>query len=572
MTLITPLGFRDILPNEAAERERITGEVQALFASRGYRRVETPTLESVDALSIGGRTPLSPFKFFDSQGDLLAMRPDVTTQIARMAATRMAASSSPNEELKLRYSQRIFRESDSRGIAQAREATQIGIEDIGAAYSGETESPQPSNAAASTAEADAEIVSLCIQALDIAGVPEVVLAMATVGPLRALLERSGATAAWKAAILDAYHDSDLVEIERLCDIDTIPEGCAPAYAAAINKLAFIRGGREAIDDAVTLLAPLGCTDGLDVLTDTLDALEALDVDAELLIDFSIVSSFDYYTGFVFEAYSPNLGSPLGAGGRYDNLIGLYGESRPAAGFAFYLERAMEAASSGYDADRPLRVAVPKGALHEQAVECLQAAGLDVEGLDEPGRQMVISVPGVDYIIVRPSDAPVFVASGAADCGICGRDSLEEKDLSVVELADLHFGGCRFVVARPEGSEQAIADRYRRLGSIRVATKYPRITLRHFAKTGMQVEIVKLNGNIELAPLTGLAECIVDITATGTTLRENDLEVAEEVMDSTARFFANPCAYRTDDRIVRLARELQSSNVGKHYDPIAGKAM
>ena len=515
MTLITPLGFRDILPNEATERERITREVQDLFAANGYQPIETPTLERIDAIEAASKSPVSPFRFFDSQGDLLAMRPDVTAQIARIAATRLAGS---DQALKLRYTQRIFRESDSTGVLQAREATQIGIEDVS----------RP-GADACAAESDAEIISLCVEALDIAGVNDIVIALATVGPLRALLERSGADNSWRNAILDAYHDSDIVEIGKLCDLENIPAGCAPAYAAAIRQLAGIRGGREAIDEAVSILAPLGCTDGLDTLTTTLDILEASAVDADILIDFSIVSSFGYYTGLVFEACSPDYGSPLGGGGRYDGLIGAHGDDRSAAGFAFFLERAMEAASVSSEAERPLRIAVPKGALHEQAVECLARAGLDVEGLDEPGRQMVISVPGIDYIIVRPSDAPVFVASGAADCGICGRDSLEESGLSVVEMVDLGFGGCRFVVARPEGSGPRIDERYRRLGSIRVATKYPRITLSHFSKTGKQIDIVKLNGNIELAPLTGLADCIVDITATGTTLRENNLEIAEEVM-------------------------------------------
>ncbi len=224
------------------------------------------------------------------------------------------------------------------------------------------------------------------------------------------------------------------------------------------------------------------------------------------------------------------------------------------------------------AGRKLRIAVPKGALNKQAVECLAAAGLDTTGLDDIGRHLVISTDKIDYIIVRPSDAPAFVAYGAADCGICGRDSLLESQAQVVELVDLAFGGCRFVVAQPEGATAAIEERYRRLGSIRVATKYPNITLAHYAKTGVQVDIVKLHGNIELAPLTGMAERIVDITATGTTLRENNLEIVEDVLDSTARFFANPCMLRTDDRIVELACELAKVSEGATFEPIAGKAM
>ena len=121
--------------------------------------------------------------------------------------------------------------------------------------------------------------------------------------------------------------------------------------------------------------------------------------------------------------------------------------------------------------------------------------------------------------------------------------------------DLAFGACRFVVAEPAAAAGAADERYRELGSIRVATKYPGITAAHFARQGREVEIVKLHGNIELAPLTGMAERIVDITATGTTLAENDLVVVEEVLSSTARFFANACAFRTDDRIVQLTQAL-----------------
>lgn len=184
---------------------------------------------------------------------------------------------------------------------------------------------------------------------------------------------------------------------------------------------------------------------------------------------------------------------------------------------------------------------------------MAACGLDVTGLDNPGRQLIIRNPGVEYIIVRPSDAPAFVELGAADCGICGEDSLVEAQPDVVELADLKFGACRFIVAEPAGAAEKTAEHYRRLGSIRIATKYPNITRAHYAKTGTQVEIVKLHGNIELAPLTGLAERIVDITATGTTLRENNLVIVEDVLASTARFFANGTSMRTDPAHRRAGR-------------------
>ena len=564
MDMVTPAGFRDVLAQEAAERERISAAVRDLFSSRGYAPIETPTLEVMDVMRAGGHMTGVPFKFFDSQGDLLAMRPDVTLQVARMCATRLVGQPGP---FRFRYQQRVFRETEGQMRAAAREVTQIGIECIG-----------PSGA-----EGDAEVLQLFCEALETAGVRDFTISVATVGVLRALLAASGASAAWSEQVLEAFHASNFVELDLLTGV-----GCPvpPVFAQALRALPRIRGGRDAIEEARALVAPLGCEDGLDELSGMCDLLDAAGVGGRVCIDFSVMSSFDYYTGMVFEAYAPGLGSPLGSGGRYDNMVGAYGEDRPAAGFAFFLEQVMASSSAalpngggadaaatsepgapgvgtdGDSATRPLRIAVPKGALSAGSIAALAAAGLDVTGLDDPGRQLIISNPGVDYVIVRPTDAPVFVELGAADCGICGKDSLLEAEAEVMELVDLGFGGCRFVVAEPAGAREAVEERYRRLGSIRVATKYPRIAAAHYAKRGMQVDIVKLHGNIELAPLTGMAERIVDITATGTTLRENNLVVVEDVLPSTARFFANACSFRTDSRIVKLAAALAACAANK----------
>ena len=205
----------------------------------------------------------------------------------------------------------------------------------------------------------------------------------------------------------------------------------------------------------------------------------------------------------------------------------------------------------------LRIAIPKGALYQESLLLLGAAGLDTTGLDDPGRQLVFYNEGVEFYIVKPTDVPVFVSFGGADCAICGKDSLEEASLDVIEMADLRFGACRFVVAEPVQSRVSVEDAYRRLGVLRVATKYPQITARYFQSIGLQVEIVQLHGNIELAPLCGIAERIVDITATGTTLRENNLVVVDEVMSSTARFIGNPASVRIDPRVRQLAEILKS---------------
>lgn len=551
MEYTTPSGFRDVWAQEAAERERIARRVQDLFAANGYEPLETPTLERMDVMEAGGRVPASPFKFFDATSDLVALRPDVTLQVARMCSTRLRDVAGP---LRFRYMQRVFRDTGARNRAEVREKKQIGIECIG------PEGPA----------ADAEVIGLFAQALEAAGMQRFTISLATVAVLRALLSRARAAEAWKAQVLEAFHQSNFVALDDLCRE-------APAedadLARAIASLSRIAGGREAIDEAQALAEPFGCAGALDSFRQTYDELERQGLGGTVVVDFSVMSSFDYYTGAVFQGFAEGLGAPLGGGGRYDSLLGLFGADRPAAGFAFYLEDAMAAAAAqatGQDgSERPLRIAVPKGSLNADAIAALAGAGLDVAGLDNPGRSLIVRNPGVDYIIVRPSDAPVFVEMGAADCGICGEDSLLESAADVMELADLRFGACRFVVAQLAGTEAQVQEHYRQLGSLRVATKYPRIARAHFARRGTQVEVVQLHGNIELGPLTGMSECIVDITATGTTLRENNLEVTDEVLSSTARFFANSASFRTDPRVRTLARRLRDGAAGRALKVTAG---
>ena len=547
MEYTTPSGFRDVLADEAAERERIARRVQDLFAQAGYVPIETPTLESMAVMEAGGRVPASPFKFFDATGDLVAMRPDVTLQVARMCATRLSGVEGP---LRFRYMQRVFRDTGSRSRAEVREQEQIGVECVGA----------------SGPEADAEVVGLFAEALEAAGVDDFRLSLATVGVLRALLAASGAPQDWKDDLLDAFHRSNFVRIEQLL---ARAEASGSRFAPVIRGLSQLRGGAEAIARARELTAPLGCDGALDEFEQVYRLLSERGLAGRILIDFSVMSSFDYYTGIVFEAFAPGVGVPIGSGGRYDKLLAAYGADRPAAGFAFYLEQAMAAAAVQAQEACPLRIAVPKGSLNPDSVAALAEAGLDVTGLDDPGRALIVSNPGVDYIIVRPSDAPVFVEMGAADCGICGEDSLLESTSDVVELADLRFGACRFIVAEPQGAAERTAEHYRRLGSVRVATKYPRIARAHFARRGTQAEIVELHGNIELGPLTGMSECIVDITATGRTLRENNLVVTDEVLGSTARFFANVASFRTDARVRDLARKLSEQAADRALKVTAG---
>ncbi len=187
----------------------------------------------------------------------------------------------------------------------------------------------------------------------------------------------------------------------------------------------------------------------------------------------------------------------------------------------------------------LRIAVPRGALFNDTLDLLDRLGLPTQEVRENDRKLLFDDAGI--ITMRPSDVPTYVEAGAADLGITGKDVLlEQSERELYELADLGYGRCEMVVASQAGEDPA-ADALRRLGVVRIATKYPRIAARHFLATGRQAEIVEVKGSVELAPLTGLADAIVDLTATGTTLRENDLVIRERIAVSTARLIANPVA-------------------------------
>jgi ATP phosphoribosyltransferase len=195
----------------------------------------------------------------------------------------------------------------------------------------------------------------------------------------------------------------------------------------------------------------------------------------------------------------------------------------------------------------LTIAVPRGALFDGSLDLLDELGIDTSEVRSNDRRLLFEESGI--VTMRPSDVPTYVEHGSADIGITGKDVLlEQSQRNVYELLDLGYGACRMVVAAREGGDP-IADALRRLGRVRIATKYPRVAARHFADTGRQAEIVEVKGSVELAPLTGLVDAIVDLTATGRTLDENGLRVTEEIGVCTARLIANPVAHKLKaDRI------------------------
>jgi len=188
----------------------------------------------------------------------------------------------------------------------------------------------------------------------------------------------------------------------------------------------------------------------------------------------------------------------------------------------------------------LTIALAKGRLQDVTLERLARGGVHVAAAELDSRKLLVSDESgrFDILFVKPADVPVYVEYGVADAGVCGSDVLAESDADVHEPLDLGYGRCRLAVAAPAG-----ADDYSHVATVRVATKYPRISGEYFRHRGVPVEIVVLSGSVELAPITGLAERIVDLVETGRTLAENGLEVTDVIAEVSARLIVNRASYQ-----------------------------
>lgn len=203
-------------------------------------------------------------------------------------------------------------------------------------------------------------------------------------------------------------------------------------------------------------------------------------------------------------------------------------------------------------DNMLNVALPKGRLGEKVYAMFERAGFECPAIHENNRKLIFENPEkqVRYFWVKPSDVAIYVERGAADVGVAGKDILLEYSPDVYELLDLDTGKCRMAVAAPRD----FRDNPQR--TLRVATKFVNITKRYYAGLGRDIDIIKLNGSIELAPILGLSDVIVDIVETGTTLRENNLEVFEEVVPISARLISNKSSFRFKNELIeRVAQSI-----------------
>ena len=502
-------------------KERASFALRALYEAAGCRKYHMGRFEEY-GLYQENRSFLSSeqvITFTDLDGRLLALKPDVTLSIAK------TAQPAPGETLRYYYHENVYRPSAESHTF--KEISQMGLEMLGAV--GEAQVQQA--------------VCLAARSLDALGA-DWVLEVSHMGYLFGLFDALGVPDAARAKLLEKLREKNAHELRAAAGAAGLADAAADILCSVLNLC-----GSYA--DTLAKAAAL-CRN--DAMRAAVAELEALAVPLEkaggiIRLDMTLAGEMEYYNGLVFQGYLKALPRPLLKGGRYDLLMQKFTPGAGAIGFAVYLDELDRLSAplppvQKNSTDRVmLNVALPKGRLGDKVYHLLAGIGYGCPEDYNATRKLVVENPeaGIRYFLVKPSDVAIYVEHGAADVGIVGKDILTEASADVYELLDTGLGKCRMCVAAPADYQD---DPSR---PVRVATKFVSIAKSYYASMGRDIDIIKLNGSIELAPILGLSDVIVDIVETGTTLRENGLQVVTEFMPISARFIANKASYQFKHR-------------------------
>ena len=542
--LHTPEGVRDIYGSEFVQKFELQQLLYHVLAERGYQGIETPTFEFFDVFSreVGTVPSRELYKFFDKEGNTLALRPDMTPSIAR-AVSKYFHDETP---IRLCYMGNTFINYD-KYQGRLKETTQLGAELMGE----------------ESVSADVELLSVLVEALKAAGLEEFQVSVGQVEFFKALLKEAGIGSGAEESLRRLIADKNRFAAEELlADYEL-----SPKLRETFLEMATLSGSAEALEKARALTDNPEALKALGRLEDIYRGLKEKGFEKYISFDLSMLSKYNYYTGIVFRAYSYGYGEPVAKGGRYDTLLSHFGRELPAVGFAIVVDQLQRALNSseirkeaaGPDGSRYLTFALTKGRLAKKTLELLEKVGITCEEMKDPDSRKLIFVNDelkLKFFLAKGPDVPTYVEYGAADIGVVGKDTLVEEGRKMYEVLDLGFGKCRMCVCGPASAREKLAHQEQ----IRVATKYPDIAKDYFYNQKHQtVEIIKLNGSIELAPLVGLSEVIVDIVETGSTLRENGLEVLEEIMPLSARMVVNQVSMKMEaERITKLIQALKAA--------------
>lgn len=317
-----PYGTRDFLPKDAKVKRELESTLARTFDLWGYDEIVTPSIEYADTLTITNRSGLENqlFKFFDKNNRTLALRHEMTTPIARVAASRMSDDVLP---FKLSYISSVYRYEQTQEGRQC-EFYQAGVELMGA----------------SDASADAEIIALAVDCLKRSGLTDFEICLGQVEFINGIMKQMGLSEQKQNEIRRALEKRNLVDLARAVDDTGLPEKAK----IALKSIPMLQGGKDVLETANALALNEQSRRALDNLSDIYRLLETYGVANHITFDLGVIRDFDYYTGMVFEAYAPGIGYPICGGGRYDNMLSDFGTDCPATGFALGIERLMLALS------------------------------------------------------------------------------------------------------------------------------------------------------------------------------------------------------------------------------------
>ncbi len=537
--LHTPDGVRDLYNDDYKKKLDIQDKLHQVFENYGCLDIQTPTFEYFDVFSnqIGTTPSKDLFKFFDTEGNTVVLRPDFTPSIARCAAKYFEPETEP---VKLCYMGNTFTNA-SNYQGRLKENTQCGVEFIGDG----------------SAEADAQMLAMVVDSLKAIGMENFQISVGHAGFFDALLD---------AAELRRKHANrlhTLLDNKNFLGVEAFVEELD--VESRLKQLFLLLADFDITDEDLENAKKWAedypkVADAIDSLMELNKNVQERNIKNHISFDLGMISNYEYYTGIIFAGYTYGLGEPIVKGGRYDTLLSNFDKDAPAIGFAFVVDQLLTAVSAkkSVEEDRYLTFALGKGRLAKKTLQIFEQIGITCEEIFDPHTRKLIFVNEdlkLRFFLSKGPDVPTYVEHGAADIGIVGKDTILEEGRNIYEVLDLGFGNCRMCICGPESAKELLQHQEQ----IRVATKYPQIAKDYFYnKKHQTVEIIKLNGSIELAPIVGLSDVICDIVETGATLRENGLDVLEEVCPLSARMVVNEVSMKMEnERITKLIRELKN---------------
>ncbi len=522
----TPEGVRDITPAEYKKKKEVTDSLISVMTGNGYELMQTPSFEYFDvfANNIGLTPSRELYKFFDKEGNTLVLRPDFTPSMARAYSKLYFDEKDP---VRLCYSGNTF-VNGSELNGRLKECTQIGAE----LYNDDS------------VEADAHMISLVIKCMKAAGFDDFIISIGNGNFFKGLCDMLDIPDEDEQKIrelVSARNHFKAEEILKGLGIDKKYSDLIVHISDKYTDVTSLSGLQEEIDNDI-------CKNAVKRLIKTVNILKDEGVDKYIMIDLGLLNKYNYYTGVLFRAYTFGFGDAVIKGGRYDNLVKEFGKDTPAIGFGISVDELLIALrekenSDGRSSNEYLTFALTKGRLADKTLSLLEKTGITCEEMKDKDTRKLIFVNEdlkLKFFLAKGPDVPTYVEHGVADIGVVGKDTIDEEDRKIFEVLDLGFGKCRMCVCGPESAKSLLATR----DMIKVSTKYPKIARSYFNEIRHQsVDIIKLNGSIELAPIVGLSDVIVDIVETGSTLRENGLTILEEIFDISARMVVNPVSMR-----------------------------